>query len=84
VVAREGLHAADLERLASGSSGGAQGSEGETLQGQTAEAKRIRELEKELRRKRRRGGGCGVAGAKKKDGSLLGGRRGGSTRARKG
>jgi transposase-like protein len=47
----EGLHTADLERWRRQALEGLKGSRARRSKGQTAEAKRIRELERELRRK---------------------------------
>ena len=81
----EGLHAADLERWRAEALEGLKGPRARRSKGQTAEAKRIRELEKELRRKEKAlAEAAALLVLKKKMEAFWEDDEGGSTRARKG
>lgn len=81
----EGLHAADLERWRAEALEGLKGPRARRTRGRTGEAKRIRELEKELRRKEKAlAETAALLVLKKKMEVLWGDDEGESTRSRKG
>ena len=81
----EGLHAADLDRWRAEALEGLKGPAVRRTRGRTAEAKRIRELEKELRRKEKAlAEAAALLVLKKKMEALWGDDEGESTRSRKG